>query len=1705
MKRAAWKVLSLLLLLLLALRVLDVPSQAAAIALNRAAKVITLSAPTSYAGGQRVPFQVRGDKLGATTLRVWRLVTTNGAQKQVAVFDENKRGANDLTFWVPLKSAGLYVATAKSGAASHTLMLKFTPVFARRWIAVSGQSGVPSKNVGFSVSGSSLKTAKLSVWRLEADAAPRQSLVYATSKTLKKNEYSLSFEVPLLRAGLYLAQISGGGLTSTTYVRISDVGLVTKRAPRELLVYAVRLTNGAPMPRAQVRVDDSGVQTYSSKLKKNIWTRKPQAPRALVAGNDGVVRFFNAPSNGTLTVTTVAPDGSRATSSASISQTDTNDLRVLFYTERPIYRPGQKVFFKGLVRRDLTARGLRLGQSPYAVVANKLVNLEITDAQNNTIEKLKLRTNAMGSFAGSTVLPDEAPVGRYSVETKIEEANATQEFYGRFSVQEYRKPEFEISATPLLDAGKSFALQGEDFEVRISARYNFGGAAKGAQVEYSGAATGTTTLDDNGEAIIKVANPTNMVDMFEGFKDTTRDLHFRVTDKSRRSVETDVSVFAPYAQVRPTLTFNKNIYQLQDIAQIEVTTRDPIGSAVSAKARLELTHFVHHRSKDARTLKWEETTEERVFFTQDVQTDAYGRARVQVRLGKAGYIKATVKATDALERDNEYSTGVWSLSKDQNAGYYGYEFPALQVLLDKESYVPNENVQALITTDKPGRSALITLQSDRIWFARVIKLTSSATPFSFRFPSGAAPGAHLNVGFVKSEDNSSEWVSTSSYIKAPDLSRNLNIQITPNKKQFRPGETAIYTISAKDGTGRPQKSEVSIGFVDRAIYTLANDETPNPQDFFYGPREDRVDTSYFLPRELQGGSYQRIERAVPVREKFEDTAYWNPFVTTNANGTATLKVAFPDNLTTWRATARGITTDTKVGSSTRETLVTKPLLVRLELPRFLVQDDRVEAQVIVQNNTASAQKVRVSLRGDGATTQASEETKGAQVGQIAAGGSQSFFWTVGSEEMPLSRNVSFTATARADGAAESFDDTSDAMKLTLPMRAHGVRVRQWTAGSVAVDAMSAGATIPVVADAIANADRLDINYAPTLAGPILDALPQLQSYPYGCTEQTLSRFVPTLVAARTLKTLGKPLPAEMKELPKMVAAGLKTLREYQHSDGGWGWWKDDDTDPFLTAYAIYGLSLAQEAGYDIDRDLILRGVRSLQNQFSSELKRSSTRSDANNIIASDTRAWMMLAFSTAISTFRITTDEIKSDDYLGAVFKVRDELSPYGLASLTAAYARAATSSTRETATLRGKALMTYLNREYKTKMMKGSQTYRSETSKRLYYRDQNAQPVFIDIPVGGLVVPLSAAKDLAKVEGYNLNKTLALQGSNANLQTLISQLEASAKTENSPRGQVTFWAAREDDKQSGGWMGSDIETTSLGIQALLRAKPQSEKILPAVRWLLDQRRGDLWESTKDSAQAVIALSDFLRVNQDELSPDETVRVLVNGDAKQSARFTSAATDALTQTLRVDGLANNANIVFEKSGRGAVYFSAQRTSFTRNGLDKKEDNGFQIERRYAVQNAQGLWRDIPSESGIGDVPLGVPVRVELRVSTNKPREYVLVEDNLPSGFELSASDDESAWNVEQIVDPNCDCKNITVDPPAGWARFPTDRREDHDDRVALFASYLDGDAKNTGQYLVRYVVRAESKGTRVALPARVETMYRPDINGRSSQNVVAVK
>ena len=311
---------------------------------------------------------------------------------------------------------------------------------------------------------------------------------------------------------------------------------------------------------------------------------------------------------------------------------------------------------------------------------------------------------------------------------------------------------------------------------------------------------------------------------------------------------------------------------------------------------------------------------------------------------------------------------------------YGEKRDTLQIVPDKKSYRPGDTAKILVVTGVPRAHVLLTVEGRTLDMVRVVDATQSSFTFEVPVRADQAPSFFVGAAFIQN----GEFYQGRKAVKVPPVAQSLAVNITTSKPQYKPGERAHYEIEAKDSAGRPVAAEFSLGVVDEAIYGIRKDTTPEILNFFYGQNYNVVGTdnslSYFFrgeagKRRMQLAllrQQQRLTQLKPdrliqpkVRKAFPDTIFWSAEVNTGASGRAGVDFNFPDSLTTWRATARGVTADTRVGAATQKTIVRKNVILRLAVPRFFTQGDEMTLSAIVHNYLTDTKVARVSLEAKG--------------------------------------------------------------------------------------------------------------------------------------------------------------------------------------------------------------------------------------------------------------------------------------------------------------------------------------------------------------------------------------------------------------------------------------------------------------------------------------------------------------------------------------------------------------------------------------------------------------------------------------------------------------------------------------------------------------------------------------------------------------------
>ncbi len=435
--------------------------------------------------------------------------------------------------------------------------------------------------------------------------------------------------------------------------------------------------------------------------------------------------------------------------------------------------------------------------------------------------------------------------------------------------------------------------------------------------------------------------------------------------------------------------------------------------------------------------------------------------------------------------------------------------------------------------------------------------------------------------------------------------------------------------------------------------------TPPPPRFLGGHDFIRMNSGMLLgARAPQGIMFKGMNETQyiqpQIRSNFVDALIWQPDVVTNDNGIADVNFKMPDNLTTWRATVKGITANTEVGQQEDKIISRKSLLVRIEAPRFFRQGDEVTISTIVHNYLSSTKNVKISFAPKNVTLVESRIDK--------KGTGENEKWNKrNSYVVPIPNNSEVIIDWKvkvinpSDSAslfAEALtNEESDAVELKIPVHPAGTKVISPVIADIAgkISDKKIEFTIPKNSDV--RAANFYFSVSPSLAGTILKALDDLVGYPYGCVEQTMSRFLPSIIVANTFKKINAPLKSEtLKELPIVVDAGLKRLYSFQHSDGGWGWWTNDQTNPYMTAYVIYGMSLAKNAGYSVDSVSFNNGIENLTRQLKNYSNLDPT-----------TTAFMLYAYTTAMKGMQF--DQLTYSKIINDL--IQKDLNSYALALLS--------------------------------------------------------------------------------------------------------------------------------------------------------------------------------------------------------------------------------------------------------------------------------------------------------------------------------------------------------------------------------------------------------------------------------------------------------
>ncbi len=1029
-------------------------------------------------------------------------------------------------------------------------------------------------------------------WKLKTpmfqDEKPIQTL---TRKLVSDEEDWARSDMRLdgpLPPGDYLATVEVRNLKGQTdwnlmWFNVSDLGLIVKQAPEKTLVRAIDLNTLQPVPGVDVSLLDKSNAALGS-----LGTAKTDANGfasfALPAGLKGE-NYYNLLALG-------SHGTHRAYGGIDYWSGTTDRYQTYFYTERPIYRLGQTVYFKG-ISRILTGDGFA---SPKTGTA---VTVTVEDPDNNKLWSQSLTLNSRGTFNGLYQIPADGKTGAYQVTIGYPDGTSD---YQRFEVAQYRKPEYQVEVIPT----QPRTVAGSKVKARVRATYFFGAPVAHARVKYtiyeatdwsgryalmdrpdyygyfddwanedaydrgyagSYVAEGYAQTDETGEALIEFDTPAVSLPQDEPYSADYMDRRYtiqaEVTDLSRLSVVGSGTATVTAGDFVLFLEPDRYVVRNGDAIEAWVRAVDYEGKPITGKT-VEVA---------LRRWKWDSVTNEYRGFstegTQSLTTDGEGRGRLKLKTAPG--LPSDSYFLSALARDGQGrpifdQTSLWLANprspyvRDGEAARQ----EAFSVKADKAAYQPGDTARIMITaplTGKERAQVLVGIEGLKLHETRVIPMDATAKLVEIPIRSEYAPNVYVAATLVGPKH---QYYHQETMLKVSPEAHFLNLTVSTDKAKYHPGDTAVYTVKAVKSDGTPAAgAELSLGVVDESIYAIRPEAARDIRKFFYPQRPNLVSTLSSFPEEYSGGP-DKIEPR--VRKDFRDVAEWIPTMVTDKNGIATARVKLPDNLTTWRATVRAIQDEATVGSTIQKVVSTQDILVRLALPRFFTQYDEGSVTAIVHNYSDQTQDIRLAL--DMSPQLSTRQTLTQQL-KLEPEEAKRYTWPV-TADTPGEATLLIKAIGQSGG---------DAMEMKLPVRALGIQAARII--SHFTDRTDDTLTLPLrLPHGVDPAGvRVWLSLAASTVGPVLGSFDTLIDYPYGCTEQTMSRLMPAIIAHRIGSELGVAMPqASRKRFEDVYLKGMARLKDYRHADGGWGWWQYDDSDAYLTAYVMEGIYWLERSG-----------------------------------------------------------------------------------------------------------------------------------------------------------------------------------------------------------------------------------------------------------------------------------------------------------------------------------------------------------------------------------------------------------------------------------------------------------------------------------------------------------------------------------------------
>jgi uncharacterized protein YfaS (alpha-2-macroglobulin family) len=1355
------------------------------------------------------------------------------------------------------------------------------------------------------------------------------------------------------------------------------------------------------------------------------------------------------------------------------------------FDDRKMYRPKEEVSLKGYIRK---IEGGKLGDVGGIDDTTSKINYRLTDSRGNEILKGETNLNAFGAFDFKVKLTDTMNLGNATLQ--MGRNGSYSEFNHSFQVQEFRRPEFEVSAKVNSEAPH---FVGGKADLSVEAKYYAGGGLANAEANWTVTSTPTNYTppnrgdytfgkwypwwrggDENYGATTSqnfkgVTNASGIHLLKMDFESANPSRPYAVTasvnvqDVNRQTWSSTTSLLVHSADLYVGIRTNRTFVQKNENIELESIVSDIDGKLVAGRD-VEIKAVLKDWTFDKGSWK-EETVDEQTCNLKS--TDQPSTCKFVAKAG--GVYAITARVMDDHERFNESEMTVW-VAGGKTPPKRTVEMEEVNLIPSKKDYAPGETAEILVQSPFVPAEGVLTLRRGGIVKTERFTMKESTTTLKIPLDAKYLPNIYAQVDLVGSSARVDDKGEVDSKLaKRPSFatgalnlpisieSRRLTVSAEPLTKTIEPGGTTKIKVEVKSNSGEPvANSEVAVVVVDESVLALTGYRIGNPLDTFYAMRGGGV-TDYHLRKDILLGNPQDIKQR-PV------------------NGRDNLKLAMDGEVSTKSMAVREDRDEQpKPTEGAKEKTKNEP-----EKDDFR-SADKPKAPPPAANDTAInlrsnfdalalfAPTVKTDSNGQAAVdlklpdnltryrVMAVSVDNGKRFGSgesnltakqpLMVRPSAPRFMNFGDKielpvvvqnqtDSPMTVEVGVratNATLTSGGGRQVTIAPNDRAEVRFPVSAEKAGTARFQI-AVSSGKWSDAAEIslpvwtPATTEAFATYGTTDENGA--IVQPVQtpgDVFPQFGGLEVTTSSTQLQELTDSFIYLYRY-------PYECSEQISSRMISIAALRDV------------------LTAFKAKEMPTAAELQKSYEKDI--------------EILKGRQREDGSFGLWSRNRERYEYPFLTVHVAHALALAKAKG-------YKVPDEML-----NKTKPYL---------------KNIEKYYDKWYSTY----PPVRWTMSAYALYVRDlmgdkdaAKAKALLKEATIEKM--PFEALGWVLSVLADDKNSALEVDAIKHFLMNRTTETAAAANF-------VT-------DYGDGGWliMYSNRRADGVLLEALLKAEPKNDLIPKLVRGLLDHRTKGAWANTQENVFILLALDKYFNTYE-KVTPDFVTKIWLGNTYAGEELFKGRSVDSNQLNIPMAYLTEQggtSNLILDKQGAGRLYYRIGMKYAPKNLKLAPADYGFTVLRKYeAVDNADDVKQNA---DGSWTIKAGARVRVKLTMVAQARRYHVALVDPLPAGLEILNPD--LAVTEPIPADTN---GNTSVTEMASrsygynywyWRSQWFEHQNFRDERAEAFCSLL-----WEGVYNYTYVTRATTPGQFVVPPAKAEEMYHPETFGRTGTDFVKVE